>query len=83
MIFRPETITPMDRARVKARLLGIRLGDWFGDNRHRSVAWPRQDFWRELRLTTDLTLPQIGRLFDRDHTTIIHGIRASERRATQ
>lgn len=83
MIFRPESITPMDRARAKARAQGIRLSDWFGNTRFRSVAWPRQDFWRELYETTNLTLPQIGRLFGRDHSTVLHGIRASERRAAQ
>lgn len=30
-----------------------------------------------------MTLSEIGRMFDRDHTTVKYGIRASERRASQ
>jgi len=35
-------------------------------------------FWL-LRQLTDLSYPQIGKLFDRHHTTVMHGERAFER----
>lgn len=81
MIFRPANLTPMQRARQHAEQRGINLNDWFGKNRTRSIAWPRQDFWRELYDSTDLSMPQIGRMFGgRDHSTISYGIQRSEER---
>lgn len=35
---------------------------------------PRRHLWKALQ-EAGLSLPQIGRLFKRDHTTILHGIR--------
>jgi len=40
----------------------------------------RHDIYRELYDTGLYTLPQIGRLFNRHHTTILHGIRRSRER---
>lgn len=49
-------------------------------SRKREFAWPRQECMYRMRRETSLSLPQIGRIFDRDHTTVIHAIRAVERR---
>jgi len=52
-----------------------------GPGRHRYVAWPRQEAMWRLRTTGRYSLPQIGAfLGGRDHTTVIKGIRAYERR---
>ena len=63
-----------------AREHGIGPRDLRGPGRHRAVAWPRQQAMCELR-AQGLSLPLIGRILGhRDHTTVIHGIRAHQRR---
>lgn len=48
---------------------------------HRAVAWPRQHLMAALYATGRYSLPAIGAfLGGRDHTTILHGIRAHARR---
>jgi len=45
----------------------------------RHIAWPRQDAM--LAMSEDgFSLKQIGRFFKRDHTTVLHGIRAAKAR---
>jgi chromosomal replication initiation ATPase DnaA len=54
--------------------------------RHRRVAWARQEAMARIRaLRTDegkhvFSLPAIGRMFGMDHTTVLHGLRAIEKR---
>lgn len=51
--------------------------DLKGPSRRRQVAWPRQDFMVRSYALGHLSLPQIGRfLGGRDHTTVLHGVRA-------
>ena len=52
-----------------------------GKRRSRSIAWPRQEiYWRAYN-ETGASLPEIGSaLGGRDHTTILHGVRAYARR---
>lgn len=54
------------------RYLGI-----VGKRRSRSIAWPRQEvYWRAYN-ETGASLPEIGRALGfRDHTTVMHGVRA-------
>lgn len=53
----------------------------YSTNRRRHVARARQAaMWRIRKEMPDLSLPQIGRFFNRDHTTVIHAIRAVEAR---
>lgn len=55
--------------------------DLRGPGRHRAVAWPRQQAMYELRAQLGLSFPVIGRILGhRDHTTIMHGCKAYERR---
>lgn len=52
-----------------------------GRGNARAFAWPRQEIMWRARQETAASLPMIGKLLGgRDHTTIIHGIRAHERR---
>ena len=45
--------------------------------RLKAIVWARQEVMWRIRLERpDLSYPQIGRFFSRDHTTIIHGVRA-------
>lgn len=52
-------------------------------SRRRPYEWahPRQMAMAIGRELTTLSLPQIGKYFDRDHTTVLHAIRAVRRRA--
>ena len=34
----------------------------------------RRAVWRELRATTNMSTTELGRLFGRDHTTVIHAL---------
>lgn len=61
---------------------GVSVADLKSTKRTRDVAWPRQDCFLRLREHTNLSLTQIGRMFSRDHTTVLYGIRrATARRA--
>ena len=66
-----------------ARRHRVALDEFFGKTRRHYVSHKRQDCMRMLRDETSLTFPQIGRIFGRDHTTVVHGVRASELRAAQ
>jgi chromosomal replication initiation ATPase DnaA len=43
-------------------------------------AWPRQDAMLLARRMTRKTYPLLGHLFNRDHSSIIHGVRSARRR---
>lgn len=49
-------------------------------SRRRDTDEARQLVMWIARQTTDKSLPQIGRILDRDHTTIMHGMRQIQRR---
>ncbi len=44
-------------------------------DRHKSVAFARQMAMYLIRQTLQLSYPEIGRLFGRDHTTVMHAVR--------
>ena len=48
-----------------------------GRNRTRSVSLARHDLWQRLR-ELGFSYVEIGRLFERNHTTVLHGVRAWE-----
>lgn len=56
---------------------GVSLMDLTGKRRERWIAHPRQDFMAEAYSTRRYSLPEIGRFLNRDHTTVLHGVRAS------
>jgi len=63
-----------------ASQFGLGVSDMSSPVRARSVARPRQLAMYLARELTGKSLPEIGRLFgDRDHTTVIHAIRAIEK----
>jgi chromosomal replication initiation ATPase DnaA len=47
--------------------------------RIRDVSWPRQDFMLAAH-RKGYSLSEIGRFLNRDHTTVLHGIRQAEAR---
>ena len=59
---------------------GITVAEFKSDARFRKIAWPRQyAMWRMVQ-ENRWSLPQIGRFFNRDHTTVIHACRQVEKR---
>lgn len=67
----------IDRACHEAR---CSREEMLGNDRSRWLAWPRQDLMLALR-ERGLSYPKIGRLLgDRDHTTIMHGVRKAKAR---
>jgi hypothetical protein len=51
--------------------------------RARTVARPRQIAMFLAKQLTSRSLPEIGRKFDRDHTTVMHAVRKIEELITQ
>jgi hypothetical protein len=62
---------------------GVRLADLKSCRRTRNLVIPRHEVSYRLRMETGLSMPAIGRLLDRDHTTILHGVKAYERRLAE
>lgn len=52
-----------------------------GRGRQRTVSAARQSAWTRIR-ALGLSLPEIGALFGRDHTTVLHGLRKARLSAT-
>jgi len=71
---RAETIV-----HVVAQHYGITREQLKGKRRTASVALPRQMAMSLMRRQTTLSLSEIGRFFDRDHTTVIHACDKIER----
>lgn len=68
---RPVTIELIQE--IVAEFYNIRIEDFKAKKRNRSISFPRQIAMYLSRELTDLSLPQIGKLFGgRDHTTVIH-----------
>ncbi len=79
-----DTVTP-DQKRVTiqqileavTRYYNVRLSDLQSKKRHKSIAFPRQVCMYLARRYTRYSLEEIGGYFGgRDHTTILHGVRA-------
>lgn len=58
----------------------VRRTDVLSRRRTRNLVVPRQEAMWRCATETIHSLPEIGRLFDRDHTTVLHGIRRHEKR---
>ena len=48
------------------------MEDFNSKRKTQSVAWPRQIAMFLTTEMTDLSLPEIGREFNRDHSTVVH-----------
>ncbi|MCF3934332.1 hypothetical protein L1787_13025 [Acuticoccus sp. M5D2P5] len=60
--------------RFAAEHFAVPVNDLLSRRRARTITRPRQIAMLVVHERTSLSLPQIGRLFDRDHTTVLHGI---------
>lgn len=61
--------------RIVANRAGITEADILGHCRERKFSEPRQ-FVMYLAHKRGMSLPQIGRIMGRHHTTVLHGVRA-------
>ena len=66
-----------------ARLTGIPEAELLGPARPDRIARVRQAAMWVIRQRSPISLPRIGALFDRDHTTVIFAIEATERRRAE
>lgn len=62
---------------------GVLLHEILGAARSRNIVRARHELWWRIRHHPDrsYSFPEIGRLFGRDHTTILAGIESHARRA--
>lgn len=71
------TCTPRERADQicvwVAQAHGFSIKDLIGQDRRRPVALARFEAWAALH-AIGWSTPRIGRKFNRDHSTIVHGI---------
>ena len=64
---------------VVASRHGLTPDEVLSQRRTRRIAYGRQELMAELRRLR-YSLPEIGRMLGKDHTTVLHGVRAHERR---
>lgn len=57
-----------------ARGFHVTVDDMVGDSRQRVIVTARACAMAVIREATDLSFPDIGRLFERDHTTVMHHV---------
>lgn len=75
----PVGIT-VDRILEKvAKKYGVTVEDIKGTKRTKEIAWARHISIYLIRRLTEMSLPQIGRLLNRDHTTVINSLKTIER----
>ncbi len=78
---RPRSLEEI--AALAARSYSVSLEELRGRSRRRHVVRPRQIAMYLCRLYTDASLKEIGRLFQRDHTTVLHAIESVEKRVVE
>jgi chromosomal replication initiator protein len=62
-----------------ARYYGLTVHDLVSKSRSRPLTSARHVAMYLVRETTGMSLPKLGELFDRDHTTVMHGISKIDR----
>jgi len=68
-------VTPTAILLAVARFYGINSDDLKGKSRHKQIVVPRQIAMFLLREDAHLSTPDIGRLLNRDHTTVLHAVK--------
>ena len=58
-----------------AREAGVPAAVILGPSRRRAIAWPRMRAMARAHLDYGFSLPAIGRVFRRDHTSVLHAVR--------
>lgn len=68
----------MDQIEQMAWDGGFTLGEVLGPGRQAPLAHLRFKIWRVLSRNYDMSSPQIGRVFKRDHTSILYGLKRAQ-----
>ena len=58
--------------KVVAKHFKVNIDDFESKRKTQSIAWPRQIAMYLCNELTDMSLPEIGREFKRDHSTVVH-----------
>ena len=58
--------------KVVGKHFTVKMEDFNSKKKNQSIAWPRQIAMFLTTEMTDLSLPEIGREFNRDHSTVVH-----------
>lgn len=75
----PRPRLPRNRQRIIAEVAAkhdLTVTSLKGERRTRPFVRARQEAFYRLRAELRLSFPQIGAIFDRDHTTVLHGVRS-------
>ncbi len=81
--YRPSTLFPEPLPPAPSRELAARVAAWhhltakeiFGPSRRPGIVAARHDAMAAVRMANPaLSLPMIGRVFKRDHTTVMHAL---------
>lgn len=67
--------TPIAIVTAVARYFGVRADDLKGKARNKQIVVPRHIAMYLLREDGHLSTPEVGRLLNRDHTTVLHGMK--------
>jgi chromosomal replication initiator protein len=71
-----HSVSPNEIIKTIAQHYGLKSADLRARTKRGPIVFPRQVAMYVLKETTDLSLPEIGRLFsDKHHTTALHSIR--------
>ena len=74
--FEPKFPSPSSEIIYRvAQKHGVGVGDIRGPSRKPNLVLARQEAAYEIRMKRGLSLPQIGVMLGRDHTTVLHGIK--------
>jgi len=81
IIIQPSSPSPVERRITEyCERTGIPRDVLMGRTRRRAVAWARQELMLDLHILDGLSFAKIGRKLNRDHTTVMHGVRAAASR---
>ena len=58
--------------KVVGKHFSVKMEDFNSKKKNQTIAWPRQIAMYLATTMTDLSLPEIGREFNRDHSTVVH-----------
>ena len=73
-----KMVSPEDIRDKTAAHFNVKVADLRGVRRQREIARPRQIAMYLSKTLTTRSLPDIGRVFDRDHTTVMHAVKTVE-----
>lgn len=65
-----------------AKASGLKIKTLMGPSRARRATWPRQVAYEALN-RAGYSTAEIGRMMGRDHTTVMHGIKAARARRAE